>query len=126
MVIFGGLIGWLVLTRHLVLRILAACLAFIPAMAFGVAAVNKYYDYYQNWSSAIADVTSAGIGSTPGALGTTARVGQAAGGVVSLLGNEVYTRFAAIDGDTLRLTVHGRLSHLTRTVYVYLPPQYFQ
>ena len=33
----------------MVLRIIAACLAFIPAMAFGVAAVNKYYDYYQTW-----------------------------------------------------------------------------
>jgi enterochelin esterase-like enzyme len=33
---------------------------------------------------------------------------------------------AAQRGETLRLTVHGRRSHLRRAVYVYLPPQYFQ
>jgi hypothetical protein len=33
--------------RQVAFRVLAACLAFVPAMLFGVAAVNKYYDYYQ-------------------------------------------------------------------------------
>ena len=37
-VIFGALMCWLVLTKHLVFRILAACLAFIPAVVFGIAA----------------------------------------------------------------------------------------
>ncbi|HEY2263806.1 MAG TPA: hypothetical protein VGI96_14365 [Streptosporangiaceae bacterium] len=36
------------LTRQLVFRVLAACLAFLPAMVFGVAAVNKFYDYYHS------------------------------------------------------------------------------
>lgn len=45
-VVFGALMWWLIVSRQMVLRIIAACLAFIPAMAFGVAAVNKYYDYY--------------------------------------------------------------------------------
>lgn len=42
MVVFGGLIWWLLVTRQPVLRLLAACLAFVPAMLFGVVAVNKY------------------------------------------------------------------------------------
>ena len=58
MVVFAALMCWLVLTRHLVLRVLAACLAFIPAVVFGVAAVNKYYDYYQSWNAAVTDITS--------------------------------------------------------------------
>ncbi len=123
LVIFASLICWLVLTRHVVLRVLAACLAFIPALAFGVAAVNKYYDYYQNWNSAIADVTSEGA---PVTSATDPVPENQAHGVTSLLGNKVFTRLARTDGYTLTLTVHGRLSRLTRTVYVYLPPQYFQ
>ena len=57
MVIFGALMWWLVVAKQLVFRILAACLAFIPAMVFGVAAVNKYYDYYQNWNAAFSDLS---------------------------------------------------------------------
>ena len=56
--VFGALMWWLVVAKQLVFRVLAACLAFIPAMLFGVAAVNKYYDYYQNWNSAISDMTN--------------------------------------------------------------------
>ena len=59
-IVFGGLMWWMAVAKQLVFRILAACLAFIPAMAFGVAAVNKYYDYYQNWNSAITDFTGQG------------------------------------------------------------------
>ncbi|HUC57636.1 MAG TPA: alpha/beta hydrolase-fold protein [Streptosporangiaceae bacterium] len=131
LVMFAGLVCWLVLTRHVVLRVLAACLAFIPAVLFGVAAVNKYYDYYQSWNSAIADLTSEGVPGTispPATAPTAPRAGsQASGsGTTSLLGNQVITKLAQANGYTLTLTVHGRLSGLTRTVYVYLPPQYFR
>jgi hypothetical protein len=34
-----------VASRRIALRVLAGVLAFLPAMLFGVAAVNKYYDY---------------------------------------------------------------------------------
>lgn len=122
MVIFGALMCWLVLAKHLVFRVFAACLAFIPAVLFGVAAVNKYYDYYQNWNSAIADITNQG-GQVPDIPGVHI---SSTGGVSTLLGNSVYTRLAAQQGFTLRLSLHGRASHLTRNVYVYLPPQYFQ
>ena len=41
MVVFCALVCWIALARQMVFRVLAACLAFIPAMLFGVAAVNK-------------------------------------------------------------------------------------
>jgi hypothetical protein len=121
-VVFGGLMWWLAVAKQTVFRILAACLAFIPAMMFGVAAVNKYYDYYQNWNSAIADLTgqNAATAVVPaGEVGTGVKIG-------TFLGSKVNTSLAASEGLTVRLSVPGRASHITRTVYVYLPPQYFQ
>ncbi len=123
MVIFAALVGWAVLARHLVFKTLAACLAFVPAVFFGVAAVNKYYDYYQNWGSAIADITTQGSGQAAGLPGT--HVG-ATSEISTVAGNYVYTKLARADGFTLHLFLHGRLSHLNRNVFVYLPPQYFQ
>ncbi len=121
MAIFVALMCWLVLTRHLVFKILAACLAFVPAVMFGVAAVNKYYDYYQNWGSAIADFSSQG--EQAGLLGASP---TSAADVAAVLRGAVYTKVAEQDGFTLLVRLHGRASHLTRNVYIYLPPQYFQ
>lgn len=120
--VFGALVWWLIVARQLVFRILAACLAFIPAMMFGVAAVNKYYDYYQNWNAAISDLTNQGV---PAANppNVADRPGVRFG---TFLGQTIDTGLAAQQGFTLRLIVHGQASHLTRTVYVYLPPQYFR
>ena len=118
---FGGLMWWLVVTRQVVFRVLAACLAFIPAMLFGVAAVNKYYDYYQNWSAAFADLTNQG-GQAPQLTGAASRSGA---GFSAFLGNNIDDSIAAKQGFTVRLTVPGPASHITRTVFVYLPPQYF-
>jgi enterochelin esterase-like enzyme len=126
MVTFAALICWLVLTKHLVLRVLAACLAFLPAVGFGVAAVNKYYDYYQSWNAAITDVTSQDVPGAGPAHASDAAAAPIGHGFTRLLGNDIDTKLAAKDGYTLNLTVHGQASHLTRTVYVYLPPQYFQ
>ena len=39
-VVFGALMWWLIAARLLFVRIIVACLAFIPAMVFGVAAVE--------------------------------------------------------------------------------------
>ena len=55
-VVFCALVCWMALARQMVFRVFAACLAFIPAMLFGVAAVNKYYDYYQTWGAVAADL----------------------------------------------------------------------
>ena len=65
MVVFGGLLVWVALARQLVFRVFAACLAFLPAMAFGIAAVNKFYDYYQTWGGMINDLTGQGASSIP-------------------------------------------------------------
>ena len=122
MAVFGALMWWLAVARQLVFRVLAACLAFLPAMTFGIAAVNKYYDYYQNWNAAISDLT--------GSSAQAAELPDAAGGGVvrfgSLLGSNIDTALAQQDGYTVRLTVRGAASHLTRAVYVYLPAQYFR
>ena len=57
MVVFAALIVWVAVAKQVVFRVLAACLAFIPAMMFGVASVNKFYDYYQTWGAMINDLT---------------------------------------------------------------------
>jgi enterochelin esterase-like enzyme len=121
-VVFGGLMWWMAVAKQLVFRVLAACLAFIPAMAFGVAAVNKYYDYYQNWNSAISDFTGQNNQATE--VPTT----ESGTGVKfsTFLGSAVDQSVAARFGYTVHLAVTGQITHITRSVYVYLPPQYFQ
>jgi enterochelin esterase-like enzyme len=123
MVIAAGLMWWLVVAKQPVLRVLAACLAFVPAMLFGVAAVNKYYGYYQTWTDVINDFGNRGVKSISAApaagVGSTRQFD-------ALLGHQVDTRAAAAQGVTINLPVTGTSTHITRSVYVYLPPQYFQ
>ena len=118
---FCVLLGCVAVARQVAVRVLAAALAFVPAMLFGVAAVNKYYDYYQTWGSAAADLTATGLGNVPQLPSGGSRQQFA-----QVLGRVADGTAAAQQGKTVRLTVHGRLSHLTRAVYLYLPPQYFQ
>jgi enterochelin esterase-like enzyme len=118
---FCALLGCVAIARQVAVRVLAAALAFVPAMLFGVAAVNKYYDYYQTWGSAAADLTATGLGDVPQ---LPADAGQRQ--LARILGKVTGGTPAAQQGETVRLTVHGRLSQLTRAVYLYLPPQYFQ
>ena len=121
MTVFCGLLACVALARETALRVLAASLAFVPAMLFGVAAVNKFYNYYQNWGSVTADLT----GQT--GTGVAAVAGSQDGLQLSvILSRVVRGGRAAAHGETVRFTVTGRSSHLTRTVYVYLPPQYFR
>jgi enterochelin esterase-like enzyme len=121
-VVFAGLMWWMAVAKQVVFRILAACLAFIPAMAFGVAAVNKYYDYYQNWGSAISDFTGQNnqAAEVPNADTRSERKFS------TFLGNSVDQTVAEQFGYTAHLEVTGQVTHITRSVYVYLPPQYFQ
>jgi hypothetical protein len=65
MVAFGALLVWLALTKQVVFRVFAACLAFLPAMVFGIAVVNKFYDYYQTWGGMINDLTGQSTSSIP-------------------------------------------------------------
>jgi len=123
MVVFGGLLVWVALARQLVFRVLAACLAFLPAMVFGVAAVNRYYDYYQTWGGMINDLTSQGAGNLPkyaaGGKGTNKQFDKNIGRVTSQAED-------AQVGYLFQTSVTGARTHLTRDVLVYLPPQYFQ
>jgi len=123
MVVFGGLLVWVALARQLVFRILAGCLAFLPAMVFGIAAVNKYYDYYQTWGGMINDLTGQGAGSIPkyavAGTGTNKQFDKNIGRVTSRAED-------AQVGYLFQTSVTGVHSHLTRDVYVYLPPEYFQ
>jgi enterochelin esterase-like enzyme len=121
MLAFGAMVWWLSVTKQVVFRVLAACLAFVPAMMFGIAAVNKYYDYYQSWDAAFADITNQGVPSA----GPPAAGHGSAGGFSRFLGNTIDTQLAAQQGFTLHLTVHGLVSNVSRSVYVYLPRQYF-
>ena len=122
MVIFGALMWWMLATRQAAFRVLAACLAFIPAMLFGVVAVNKYYGYYETWGAAGADLTNQGVKAAPHVPDNLASGLQ----LDRLDGSQIYLRLAQQQGYTLRLTVTGQHSHISRVVYVYLPPQYFQ
>jgi enterochelin esterase-like enzyme len=122
MLAFVGFAWWMVVAKHVVFRVLAACLAFVPAMMFGVAAVNKYYDYYQTWGAAIADFT--------GSSGNQAPSIDATGNITrqrfsKILGQEV-TATDSQTGMTVPVTIPGPLSHITRVVWIFLPPQYFQ
>ncbi|HXZ76286.1 MAG TPA: alpha/beta hydrolase-fold protein, partial [Streptosporangiaceae bacterium] len=119
--VFGALLACVALSRQPVLRVLAASLAFIPAMLFGVAAVNKYYDYYQTWGAAAADLGGQGL-----TTATSLPSGTPAQRLTAILGKVTDSRVAAQLGETVRLSVTGRRSHIERTVYVFLPPQYFQ
>jgi enterochelin esterase-like enzyme len=120
MVAFGALVLWLVLTKQVVFRVLAACLAFIPAMVFGIAAVNKYYDYYQTWGALFSDLSGQAQSIPHLSAASLKRDGS--------LQQQISGTNAGLDaqfGDLFSTTVTGPHSHITRQVYVYLPPQYF-
>ncbi len=65
---FGVLMWRTLAARRTTFRVLAACLAFVPAMTFGVLAVNKYYGYYQTWGSMVADLTQQSASAAAGVL----------------------------------------------------------
>jgi enterochelin esterase-like enzyme len=120
---FGALVWWLVVARRVALKVVAACLSFAVAMFFGVLAVNKYFSYYDTWGAAIADLSS----SSPNA-GPQISQGNLLAGNKTLTFDQraVYVKLAEVQGYTLRVVVPGKLSHIARVVYIYLPPQYFQ
>ena len=123
MVAFGALLVWVALARQVVFRVLAACLAFIPAMVFGIAAVNKFYDYYQTWGGMVSDLTGQGVNSIPkyavAGKGSNKQFDKDIGRVTS-------TAEDAQVGYLFQTVITGFQSRLTRDAYVYLPPQYFQ
>lgn len=115
MTMFAALFVWAIRAKMVVFRVVAVCLAFIPAMTFGIATVNKYYAYYQTWGALANDLS--GQGSIP-------KVSVAGAGSLTQLEKDIKRTEGAEAGYLFRTTVSG--SHLTRDVYVYLPRQYFQ
>jgi enterochelin esterase-like enzyme len=122
-VVFGVLMWRALAGRRVAFRVLAACLAFVPAMLFGVLAVNKYYGYYQTWNAMLADITHQGVSAPSGVPAIKLTTGPQSG---TLDGSHASLKLAQQQGYTLRRMVTGPRSHITRAVYVYLPPQYFQ
>jgi enterochelin esterase-like enzyme len=123
-IVFVGLMVWMIVTKQVVLRVLAAVLAFLPAMVFGIATVNKYYDYYQNWGPLFSDLSGQSAQSIPRV--SAASLGRGTGkSVSSLLATSTNSALDAQTGYLFRTVVTGPKSHITREVYVYLPPQYF-
>jgi enterochelin esterase-like enzyme len=121
---FAGLVVWLALTKQAVLRVIAAVLAFIPAMVFGIAAVNKYYDYYQTWGALFSDLSGQSGQSIPQL--SAAALGKNTGkSVSSQLASSTNPVLDAQTGYLFRTVMTGQQSRITREVYVYLPPQYF-
>ena len=120
---FGGLTWWLVIARRVPYRIIAACLSFTVAVAFGVLAVNRYFSYYGTWGAAIADLSNQNPNSGPQVSEGSLLVGDRSPVFDQ---HAVYLKLALLQGYTLHLDVTGRLSHITRSVYVYLPPEYFE
>jgi enterochelin esterase-like enzyme len=121
-VAFAALLFWVAVAKQVVFRVFAACLAFIPAMMFGVAAVNKYYDYYQTWGAAISDLSGGGAASLPN---------LAAGGLSKKKLQQDLNRSTNLAedqqfGTVFSTTVTGPKTHIRRDVLIYLPPQYFQ
>jgi enterochelin esterase-like enzyme len=120
---FGVLMWRMLVTRRAAFRVFAACLAFVPAMVFGVLAVNKYYGYYQTWGAMTADLTQQGASAASGVPDVKLAADSRSG---TLDGSRSYLKTAQRRGYLMRLTVTGPRSHLSRQVYVYLPPQYFR
>jgi len=122
-VVFGALMWRGLAGGRLVVRVGVVCLAFVPAMAFGVLAVNRYYGYYQTWGALVADLTDKGVSAADG----VPRVSFGSGDEPATLdGSRGQLIAAQRQGYLLDLMVTGPGSGLTRAVYVYLPPQYFQ
>jgi enterochelin esterase-like enzyme len=122
-VLFGALTWWLIAARHLAAKIVAAILSFAIAMAFGVLSVNKYFGYYATWGAAVADLSNSSPNSGPNIPEGSLLVGSKD---PAFNQHAVYLRLALQEGYTLRLMIRGQQSHITRAVYIYLPPAYFE
>ncbi len=120
---FAGLTWWLLRTGRVATKVIAALLSFATAMTFGVLAVNKYFGYYQTWGAAIADFSNQSPNLGPEESGGSLLVGMRN---PAFDANQINVRLARLQGYTTRVTVTGPLSHITRIVYIYLPPQYFE
>src|SRR6516165_7557218 len=103
-VMFGVLVWRIMAGRRIIFRVLAACLAFVIAMVFGILAVNRYYDYYQTWGTMMADLTHQGVDAASGVPDIKPESGARPG---ALDGSSGYLELAQRQGYLLRLMVTG-------------------
>jgi enterochelin esterase-like enzyme len=87
-------------------KILCGALALTVAMFSGLVLVNDYYGYYRTWGDVVKDVT--GSGPTHDYAGRSL-----------LPGGQVIE-----NGSVEQISLQGKLSGITRSALVYLPPQY--
>ena len=121
LLVFLGLVYWLIRTKRIVWQAVAAVTAFVPPLLFGVAAVNRYYDYYASWDDVWGELSDSAPAKTvsipdlaaPGALDKTLEK-AAEGGKTAKTG----LLFSSL--------IPGAKSGIERVGVVYLPPQYFQ
>ncbi|MFC0038302.1 alpha/beta hydrolase-fold protein [Actinomadura rayongensis] len=109
---FAGL-AWVLARRGpLALRVPAGALAFVVAAVFGMATVNRYYDYYESWGDLFGDLSGAsdGVQALPPAAGRALATGGR----------------RADRGMLADVALPGARSGIARDGLVYLPPQYFQ
>jgi dienelactone hydrolase len=109
---FGGLAYGMARRGRLLLRLGSGVLAFAIASVFGMALVNRFYDYYQTWGDLYNDLA----GHQPGlaALPPTGGRALAPGGE------------RAKNGLLVSAPIGGSKSGISRDGLVYLPPEYFQ
>jgi enterochelin esterase-like enzyme len=121
LLVFAVFIGLAVRLRRWWLQVPVALLAFVPAMVFGVAVVNKYYDYYGHWKDVVADLDdSAPAETVPMADLSTP------GGLTTFLSHRARRPESTRSGFLFRTMISGSRSGINRAGLVYLPPQYFQ
>src|SRR5205823_5897273 len=119
--VFAGFAAVAVRARRWWLQVPAACVAFVPAMVFGVAAVNKYYGYYGHWGDVIDDLDD----SVPARTMPMADL-STPGGLNGFLAEAVRRPEAVKSGLLFEIMLPGDKSGIRRAGLVFLPPQYFQ
>jgi enterochelin esterase-like enzyme len=109
---FVGLAFGLARRGLLVLRIGSGALAFVIASVFGMALVNRFYDYYQSWGDIYNDLSGhqPGVAALPPLGGKSLQPSGNRAKVGLLVSTELVGARTGIDRDGL----------------VYLPPEYFQ
>ena len=108
LVISSGLVYAAIRFRPLAAKIASGTGALAIAAVAGMVAVNVYYGYYQTWSQLSSDFSGSYSSFT-----TPARGGRTGHG-------------ANLHGRMQTVLFPGAASGISRTGYVYLPPQYFQ
>ncbi|MDX6432612.1 MAG: hypothetical protein QOE54_4978 [Streptosporangiaceae bacterium] len=116
---------WLDTTERGWIKGLTGALALVPAMLLGMAGLNCYYGYYQDWGSLIRDLTGSADPGVHMLRDATPEV-PLKRAFQPVLDAAVHNSATAVDGLRVLIRIHGDTSGLTRKVILYLPPQYFQ